>query len=176
MKTLPPTSLTELFLHSRPLIWDRLTPQSLSTFELAIGSTDYAIALQAFMAARADILFHLKKAPLQIANLDLHKDHLSSDPQGNIYVSHWGQWSIEPVGAGWPTSKKELQQLHGIFQDIQLSRPDTRDISFQLFTLSVVLSALDRLVAKQHFLSAAKLLPLIMAAYNQETARQESLI
>ncbi|MGL5999768.1 MAG: hypothetical protein ACRC1I_25230 [Pseudomonas proteolytica] len=176
MKTLPPARLVELFLHSRPLIWDRLTPQNLANFELAIGTTHYAITLRAFMAVRADILRHLKKVPLQIANLDLHKDHLLSDPQGNIYINHWGHWSLEPIGAGWPTSKKELQQLHGIFQEIQLNRDDARHISFQLFTLSVVLSALDRLVAKQHFLSAATLLPLIMAAYTQETARQESLI
>lgn len=173
MRTLPAINLTELFLHSRPLLWDRLTPQNLSTFELAISTTHDADILQAFMAARTDIMSHLKKLPLQIANFDIHKDHLLSDPQGKLYVSHWGLWSLEPVGAGWPTSKKELQQLHGIFHDLQLSRDDTRHLSFQLFTLSVLLSALDRLVAKQHFISAAKLLPPIMAAYAQETAPQQ---
>ncbi|KAA6174875.1 hypothetical protein F3K50_11205 [Pseudomonas marginalis] len=173
MRTLPAANLTELFLNSQPLLWDRLTPHNLSAFELAIDTTHYADILQAFMAARADIVSHLKKVPLQIANFDIHKDHLLSDPQGKLYVSHWGLWSLEPVGAGWPTSKKELQQLHGIFHDLQLNRDDTRHLSFQLFTLSVLLSALDRLVAKQHFISAAKLLPPIMAAYAQETVPQQ---
>lgn len=173
MSSIPSPPLTKLFSRSHPSLFDRLSPEKLSNFTLATRMTLHATCLDSFLAARKKILSTLKNFPLQIANFDIGKDHLLTHSCGEIRVSHWGLWSVEPVGAGWPTSSKELQQLPFLFEEIRESRCDMAHVSFLQFKLSVLLSALDRFLAKQHFIYAAQLLPEIMNTYYQHVASKQ---
>ncbi|VVO02044.1 hypothetical protein PS834_02744 [Pseudomonas fluorescens] len=164
MLTTPPPALVNLFSRSRPLIWDRLNAAELSKFELAIATTEHIQILRSFLASHEAIVHHLKSYPLQVTNIDISKDHLLFDNKDQKLVSHWGLWSLEPVGAGWPTSHKELIRLEGVFYELQNSRPDTAALSINDLKLSALLFALDKLLTKQHFISAALLLPEIMSA------------
>jgi hypothetical protein len=171
MFTTPPPSLVKLFSRSRPLIWDRLSSVELSKFELAIATTEHIHILRSFLEARESIVHYLKSYPLQVTNIDISKDHLLFNSTDQKFVSHWGLWSLEPVGAGWPTSHKELIRLEGLFNDLQNSRPDMAELSINDLKLSALLFALDKLLIKQQFISAALLLPEIMSAYTHLTLK-----
>jgi hypothetical protein len=177
MCTSPGVDLFKLFSRSHPLIWERLSVQSLHSFSVASNMTCYASSLKAFLDDRANILGLIKGIPLQVANFDIGKDHLLENSSGEIIVSHWGLWSLEPVGAGWPTSPKELERLPFLFEEVKTTRGDMAHISFSLFKLSVLLCALDRFLIRQHFIYAAQLLPDIMNTYHQLTmpVAQETL-
>ncbi|WP_434697294.1 hypothetical protein J3P89_08825 [Pseudomonas sp. Z1-14] len=168
MLTTPPPSLVKLFSRSRPLIWDRLSVSKLSHFTLAISTTKHKDNMNAFLASRENILGVLKSLPLQITNIDIANDHLLSDFEGNTFVSHWGLWSLEPVGAGWPTSKKELLRLESVFNELQHVRPAMTSVSLHAVKLSALIFTFDKLLTKQHFISASQLLPEIIGAYAQQ--------
>lgn len=167
MLTSPPRSLVKLFSRSHPLIWDRLSASKLSHFTLAVSTTKHENHLDAFLASREHILAILRSLPLQVTNVEIGNDHLLADFEGKKFVSHWGAWSLETVGAGWPTSKKELQRLERVFDELQRSRPAMTDVSVHALKLSALMFTFDKLLTKQHFISANLLLPEIMGAYAQ---------
>lgn len=176
MMSTPSPYLIKLYSRSHPSITDRLNLEELSNFIVAIRTTRFSCFLESFVLAHENILAALKDMPLQVANFDIGKDHLLTDSYGEILVSHWGIWSLEPVGSGWQCSIKETQQLPLLFNEVRETRHDMAHISFPLFKLSVLLSALDRYLIKQHFIYAAQLLPEIMNAYSQHSAATQSEI
>lgn len=163
MTSQPSKHLVQKFSRSRPFIWDRLSEAVLDQFGTALQSTIHVEIYERFCNHKNAILSKLKELPLQISNVEIGKDHLFKSADQKFLISYWGHWSLEPIGAGWPASSKELAKIPDILELLKSKRHDLHDVCPNLITLSALCFSLDRLLVKQQYLSAAQLLPQIVA-------------
>jgi len=88
------------YRRSRKIIWDRIDRKMLEQLELVANDKHL---LENFRNKLPLIKKSLRKLPLRLTvdrinNLNL----IAKNPEDSVHFLHWGQWSIEPMGVGWP--------------------------------------------------------------------------
>lgn len=164
MKYKPPESLIEHYLRSHPTIWQRLDVNFLSRLQLISETLD--ATQQGLMSRLAncydDIRSRLQSIPLSILNPDLRQDNLLRSSDGEFVNTHWGRWSIEPLGAGWSLKPNQLSILGETFKNLLENRDDMQDVCEDDIRLAALAFGFEKLCQRQNYLAAFELLPKIL--------------
>ncbi|MBO0368803.1 hypothetical protein GIB23_17105 [Pseudomonas putida] len=169
--SIPPTAdLISRFARSRPLLPQRLDGSIVERLRLAICDTDISghKKITEFESSLAIIKGTLQGLPLQIVNPDLTTDTLQQYQDGSLCASHWGRWTLEPIGAGWSIHELDLERLRVGFEEMRVSREDLAHVNLTDVELSALVYALERFLQRQQFLSALNLLPPILEKINAQ--------
>ncbi|MFJ3108937.1 hypothetical protein [Pseudomonas putida] len=158
----PPPALVSRYCRSRPLLWQRLDSTVIDRLRLGSQSEGAQQIVDRFSEYLPKIEKNLEALPLQIVNPDVNVDTLQQFSDGNFALCHWGRWSLEPIGAGWPILETDLQRLVERFEDIRCKRSEFSNVHVQHIVLCALLYALERLLQRQQFASAFNMLPDIL--------------
>lgn len=161
MRSVPSQSLVQKYTRSRPLLWDRLNDSALANLGEALDISRHQDAFENFMRDIESTRYLLRTLPLHICNSQVGKDQIFISSTGALTASYWGNWSLEPVGAGLPLSKKLEPSLPELLHDLQAQRADMQAVTVQHLHLSALCFQLDQLLVRQNYISAADILPQI---------------
>lgn len=157
----PPADLAERYTRSHPMLWQRLDTSLIERLYMVAGE-DNATIVRSLEEQLPDILFIIRSLPLTVVNPDININTLIQDDSGNLNVTYWGRWTLEPVGSDWPVGQRSLQELSELLQQASEIRPALREVDPQAVALSALLFKLDWLCTKQLYLDALKLIPELL--------------
>ncbi|WP_200627014.1 hypothetical protein [Pseudomonas sp. LAM2023] len=161
MRSTPSPSLVQKYTRSRPLLWDRLSDPALANLGEALNISAHHDAFKEFMRHIDRIRYLLRTLPLHVCNVQVGKDQIFISTTGTLTVSHWGNWSLEPVGASLQISRKLELLLPELLLELKEQRADMQLVTEQHLHFSALCFQLDQLLVKQNYLSAAELMPQI---------------
>ncbi len=161
----PAPSLVALFTRSRPMLWQRLDGDLLRRLYLFARDIELP-TLENFAASIASIKLMLEKMPLTIVTPELSSDALWLDREGAVWASHWGRWTLEPVGSNWPANEKFLPLLSAAFEQAQKLRTDLQAITVTHVELAALMFAFDKACQRQAYRTAIELVEPILRAYD----------
>lgn len=169
----PPRKLVDRYSRSRPFLWDRLSDSSLRLLGDALVLTDDLSTYKTFFRELDTIRHRLRSLPLYICNSNLGVDQLFISDSHTLTISYWGNWSIEPLGAGLSLINIE-QTLPSLFTKLSVQRTDTKSICVDDLHLSALCFQLDQLMVRQNFLNAVVLLQKISEILARGNCQMES--
>lgn len=147
-KTKLTNSLVSKYKRSRLMLWDRINYASFR--ELRIIQPENKLLDQACEII-CNLTNELHKLPLVPVNPTLTPSTLVKHADGSIHSIHWGKWSIEPKGAGWPIIKS-------------LPSPLTTQ---KLEAMAALLFKLEHELKTQKFSMALQSVDLILTLYHE---------
>lgn len=162
----PLPSLVALYTRSRPMLWQRLDDMQLTRLRLFAQGRDVEL-LGLFASALPSIKKRLEAMPLAIVTPELSADALWVDSQNGIWSSHWGRWTLEPVGAGWPVNEKTMPLLPQAFLQAQKERSDLRALTSKHVELAALTFAFDKACQRQAYCTARDLIRAILEVCEQ---------
>jgi len=159
--------------HSKPLLGQRLSKVMIERLRLVVSSANQLERLDVFEQKLNQIRSRLESLPVQIINPDMHRDILKCSENGNVSLVHWGAWSIEPVGAGWPmpgksVTEKELARLLEALELAKKSRKDLVLVSGADVKLAALMFSFEYLFIRQQYVKALALLPTIIECFDAD--------
>lgn len=161
----PSASLVDMYARSRPMLWQRLDDKPLERLLLFACETE-TFSLQRFVDQLNSIKSRLEAMPLAIVAPDLPQDALWIDRHGVVSASQWVFWTLEPVGAGWPTNEQALPLLPAAFEKAQGLRTDLNTITVKHAELAALMFAFDKACQRQAYRTAIELVEPILSAYD----------
>lgn len=170
----PPGWILNRFRRSRPLLAQRLREEMGERLLMVVDDPDTSVEVRRFAQELDAIRKILSAIPLCIYNPDLSADSLLRLDDNKFLITHWGRWSLEPVGAGWSLRKKEWEVLPEYFAIATERRPVLAGVTIEEVRLAALMFAFERFYERQRYLSAIELLPRIMECL--ETIRQCTFI
>ena len=178
MKTEPSASLKSSYTRSRQLTWHQINADLRRRLQVAIiGSEEKRIELLDFFFAQKDIVCQkLASLPLVVVNPDLNADSMFFAPDKTVVCCHWGRWSLEPLGAGWPLEDWAIENLPGALEEAKKVRFDIKNVEINDVKLSAYIYRFLSLCQKQSFTSAIDLLPEIIACFTEDVGQPESTV
>jgi hypothetical protein len=160
----PPLVLVRRYERSRPMLWQRLSVSTLDWLRVAADSEEARQSIDELVNRVGQVQRMLQNLPLVIVNTEINLDTLWI-PDGNDaqpLVLSWGNWTMEPVGAGWPVQVNALKRLTDGLSTAAAHRPALRDVDPVHAELSALCFMLEKHCARQRFLYAMELLPGIL--------------
>lgn len=154
----PPHDLVRTCCASAPMLHDRLNHETLSALEIAADTHQEAQSLQTFMSWLPEVKSRLKDLPMHIYNPDLKKINISLDENQDPCIMFWGNWSLEPIGAGLPPRLKN----NGLAEILEKVCKKRKDIPAGYCENDVFLAAdcwdLENFIKKKKYKSALALI------------------
>ena len=153
----PDKALVERYARSRAFLWQRLDDTLLESLRVATGGATEK-HLQALRVRLPEWQALLRDTPLTFDNPDMNPANLmEADPAGGMAL-HWGRWSLEPAGAGWPTNPKAQEALQAALEDARSQRLTLAEANPDQLILAALTAKLEKELRGQHFNAALKLL------------------
>ena len=159
----PPEDLADRYARSHPMLWQRLDAAMIERLYMAAGKDDKPM-VQELEERLPAMLATLKSLPLAVVNPGINANTLLQNPDGELWVTYWGSWRLEPIGIGWPLDKKSLASLTQSLQQAAEQRPELQSVDAQAVVLAALLFAFDGLCTKQLYLDAIALIPQLLKA------------
>lgn len=156
----PPIDMTQRYARSRPMFWQYLDESLVERLRLA-AEGESVDSVERFSVRLNSLRRQLHGLPLALINPDINTDNLVLVEEEAEYLLNWTQWSLEPVGAGWPVTR--LQNLGKAFAEAAEKRPSLSDVELPQVELAALAYALDRAFKRQRYSDALALLPELLA-------------
>lgn len=158
----PSKAFLDRYLRSHPLLSSRLTDGLMMRLEaIALNSTGLT-EVQRLQDASKSIRGLLDTLPVCVVNSSVNKHTLFTMDHGRVVASSWGNWAIEPVGAGFPISEKSLQRLPELLEHAAEQNSELKELNPQTVILCAYMSHLEKLCIRQQYLEAINLVPAIL--------------
>ncbi|WFM69802.1 hypothetical protein [Halomonas sp. CKK8] len=172
----PAENLVSRFKRSRPPLWQRIDRNLLERLEtVAEMLTDEDLyQVKSFSQHSNEVIQRLQQLPLTIVNPDLVPGTTLQRADGEFISIHWGRWSLEPAGAGWPVHKRELQMLGVALTEAQEKRRELKGVIEEDVHLAALVFTLEKLCVRQQFASALKLVPRILECLREGAIKTSS--
>jgi hypothetical protein len=160
----PPSALVRRYERSRPMLWQRLNVSTLDWLRVAADSEDASDSIDDLANRLGAVQRLLQDLPLVIANPEINLETLWMPLENDErpLVLSWGNWTMEPVGAGWPVQANALERLPYALAAAAAHRPALRDVHPVHAELSALCFVLEKHCAHQRLLYAMELLPGIL--------------
>lgn len=123
MCTEPPDGLVSAYTTSRVLLPDRLTDELVARLEVGVDTAAERETFVAIGQSLEALRQRLRELPLYIHNPEINQQNVLLDDEGLPMIMTWGQWALEPVGAGLPAGMK-AETIDEMGAAIRESRPD----------------------------------------------------
>jgi hypothetical protein len=157
----PDERLVEQYTRSRSMLAQRLTHTMLDRLGLVAGDAETLEQVERLKGCLDYLRARLDALPVQIHNPDLKLDTILTAEGGDPIVIHWGRWTVEPLGAGWPVRGKELMLLENSMVSAQERRPALLDVAVRDLKIGALMFAFEQFYNRQHYVNALELLPSV---------------
>lgn len=158
----PPKKLVDRYNRSRLLLWQRIKEGMVNQLHSVTSNPKQLHQLVIFEQKIEYISSRLQNLPMQLVNHDLQPDMLKFNEDGDVTLIHWGRWSIEPVGASWPTSEQELNSLDDALKEAKKKRKTLLTVTSTDVRLASLIFSLESLLNRQQYVKVLDLLPLLL--------------
>jgi len=161
----PSEALVKRYSRSKPLLGHRLSRKMIDRLRLVSRDDTHVKNLLDFEDIFDRLCERIDSLPAQIVNPDIQADTLVCSADHCIGLLHWGRWSIEPLGAGWPSpgrlaSDQDLDSLQALVDTLHNNGEVSRNAK-----LAALLSSFERFYNRQQYLKALNVLPRILAYF-----------
>ena len=121
---------------------------SLGRLQLAVTSDDERHNLSVLLAKLPILQKLLESLPLAVFNAEINQDGLwipvaEGDQKSEPVVLNWGNWSLEPIGAGWPETDLHLNRLDNALKIASTERPELANIRVEQAEIAALAFALE---------------------------------
>ncbi len=130
--------LLDIYRKKHIYIWDKLNKEFINRLKI-IANKNNEIYIEYFEDKLPIIENILKKLPLRLVNDFSKSANILYNYSSKPVLLNWGNYAIEPLGAGWPNSKEYIEKLEIIIKNSKLE--DTisiNDIKLSLFTFELL--------------------------------------
>lgn len=158
----PPSQLCHRYQRSRPMLWQRLNAELIERLRIAVTSEAQRSMLDSLAEDMTRLGAMLQALPLVFHQPDLTQDAIWVAEEGAPLALNWGQWSLEPIGAGWPEGEAGLSQLESSIEKASEIRPALYRVPINAVELSALSFALERECNRQRYVQALELLPRLL--------------
>jgi hypothetical protein len=160
-----PESLIKRYGRSKQLIWQRLDLKMPQHMELTANTESEHYAARSFARELPEMIRLLRAMPVQIINPNLSLYVLAQDSRQNPLVWHWGQWSLDPLGASWPVNKAMFKKLALSLDELHAIRPECKNTTVDQLKFSALIFELEKRYIRQNFIGIFSLMPDLMQSY-----------
>lgn len=158
----PSKAFLDRYLRSHPLLVSRLSDGMLKRLEAIASNSAGLSEVRRLHNVFEEIRGVLDTLPPCVVNGSVNKHTLFIMDHEHVVASSWGNWAIEPVGAGFPISEPSLQRLPELLARAGESNPDLKEINPQAVVLAAYMAQLERWLIRQQYLEAINLIPAIL--------------
>lgn len=169
----PPSPLCQRYQRSRPMLWQRLSGDLLNHLRVATTSDDQLCMLEWLIQQLPQLNSILQGLPMVLHQPDFTADAIWLTDENSPIALNWVQWSLEPLGAGWPEGEKGLEQLKPVMQEASKVRAALCHVAIHEAELSALAFALERDCTRQRYIQALELLPAIVERMRINTSSSE---
>jgi hypothetical protein len=159
----PEKHIVAQYIRSRPMLAQRLSKTMLDRLRLVAGNSQSQEQVEVLKRNFGNLQARLDALPVQIVNPDMNSDTLLITEDEELIMTHWGRWSIEPIGAGWPVQEKELAMLDETLISARKHRPALIDVTVTDVHLAALIFAIENFYNRQQYVNALELLPLVLS-------------
>lgn len=168
----PPAELVQRYQRSHQPLFQQFSPEMGERLLRVAVTPKNEADVRSFMKALEAIREQLQGLPLFFYCPDATVNSLLELENGKVVATEWGRWTVEPVGAGWPTGKAPLAAIGPWLKDARAQRPALTAVSAEQIRLAALSFAFRRHYARQRYNSALNLLPAMLACINAIGASQ----
>src|SRR5690606_24519910 len=137
-------ALVGQYQRSRPMLWQRFTPQLLERLSVAVDSSEQSTLFDSFLLRLPAIQNLLRSLPLVLFNPETGVEAIWFQSEERSWLVNWGQGSIEPLGARWPETEREFGQLKDALTQAAAHRKEFANVSLVYAELAALVFALER--------------------------------
>lgn len=167
----PPKDLLQRFMRSRHSLEKRLDARQIEGLGVAASLPEQAEYLRRFLQAFDQVRDRLSALPRQITSLDMTSETLLVNDSGEFLLSHWPNWRIEPLGAGWPVDERD--KLADALATAKALRPDLAGVTLSAVMLASLMYAFERFCNQRNYASALALLADVLSLLNDVVVQAE---
>ncbi len=160
----PDASLVALFSRSRPMLWQRLDEQVVPRLHLFANEAEGPL-VERLADSLAGIKARLESMQLTIMTSDLGPDALWHDSGKEVWACHWGRWTLEPLGAGWPVNERIFPLLPAALAEAEKQCVDLSGVDVADVRLAALAFAFDKACQRQAYRMALELLDPMLESY-----------
>lgn len=157
----PPEDLTARYARSHPMLWQRLDESVVERLYI-VANPEQQLLVKALEEQLPHMLKTLKNLPLALVNPDINANTLLQNASGELLVSDWARWALEPIGVNWPLSKKGVANLPEALQGAAEQRECLQLVNTHHVILAALLFQFDKLNTRQAYLDALDLIPRLL--------------
>ncbi|MCK2045079.1 MULTISPECIES: hypothetical protein [Chromohalobacter] len=147
----PGGAVVSRYKRSKPMLWERINDEMVKRLRVLAESLkeDFKEALEIFFSKREDVFKILMRLPLSIVNHDIGPYTLLERENGEVAALHWGHWSLEPLGAGWPTD--QLDRLNCLDLKNIADKRKVDHLSIDEVKISALVFEFEQSYRRQHY-------------------------
>jgi len=167
--TRPEQVLVDIYCSTKPLIWKRLESYSLiNRLRLFINTDEEESQLNDFKNYLSSIYDILLKLPLQIVNQNITYENIYETDTGYTFVN-WLNWSIDPIGARWPSDNKGIKKLETVINNLNSNKIFEKNIDINHVLISMYAYELDRFFIRNNYGQVLTYVNKIIEVFNKNT-------
>jgi hypothetical protein len=164
----PPAALLESYVRSRPQLDQRLNSAMLERLKIVAYTQQHQLNLSVLEKKLPEICKRLRSLPLKLFNSDSQPEMIFFSTPDIVHFLHWGNWSVEPVGAGWPSPGKlatddDWKKLDNVIDGSSIILDTVAGNFKDNVRLAGLMYSFERFYSKQRYLEAITLVPTIIA-------------
>ena len=150
----PPLALVEAYRLSHPLMQDRLTLEWVSQIALAVDSEEEQKAIEQLGQRLPELCELVTAMPLYVCNPEIELKGLFRVDGVRFGVTHWGQWTLEPLGAGVPEDLSSAER-DAVFQQAIKDHPNCPSwVQVEHLAIMALLYQAEQNLRRGHFNAA----------------------
>jgi hypothetical protein len=153
----PPAALVERYRRSRAVLPERLSQLRFDALAQAAADKPQADDIETLRLAWPTLLQALQSMPLQLVLPDLSSNAVFREEDGSFRVHHWAGWRLEPLGAGWPLSRRIGIDLEHALAQASALRALPAGVTARRAELAARLHEFERRHARQNYQGAANM-------------------
>ncbi|WP_139195544.1 hypothetical protein [Halomonas daqiaonensis] len=166
-QVVPGKNLVDRYRRSHPFLHQRFSSRMLERLAaVAADSTQRAQVDQ--LARRFDaLLAELGKLPLVVINPGVPRELTFVTDSSELQLAHWGNWTLEPVGADFPLGMLREGRLQQVYAAAAEQRDDLKAVPIDRIRLCAQCSAFETFFNKQKYADALALLSTMLRCLQQ---------
>ncbi|SDU25546.1 hypothetical protein SAMN05216296_2683 [Pseudomonas pohangensis] len=161
----PSSQLKALYRRSKPSLDQRVERDVLKRLRCILDTPAQFEALSCFEQSFDSIREMISGLPMVYVNPDIRRGLVMLDDEERAYLCHWGRWSLEPVGSGWPVDDRAMKLLPEAHASAVTQRSDMTQVKLAQLKLVALLFAFETRCKQQDYRGAVELFPGINASY-----------
>lgn len=158
----PPKKIVDQYIRSKPLLWHRINEEMVNRLHSVTSNPKQLHQLNVFKQKIQYICSRLQNLPIQLLNQDMQIDMLKFNEYGDVNLIHWGRWSIEPVGAGWPTSEYELNNLDEALKQAKKKRKEMLTVINTDVRLAALMFSFEYFFNRQQYVKTLDIISSVL--------------
>ncbi|MCP1727886.1 hypothetical protein J2T60_001886 [Natronospira proteinivora] len=151
----PPQALCSVFELSQPYLGQRFSPELLERMELALDDPEKCELFAELTRRLDEIRDRLNRIPLFPYNAGLSEKTAFADDDGDLTLTDWGKWSLEPVGVGVAPTLLTHRRMDAVFDKLRARKDCPDDLGLDDLRIACLAYRIEDLVQKKSAFNAA---------------------